>query len=225
MQRIDRHPTDLKKLPPFSWFEEPQLSRALSAVQRREYASRVVIQQAGSTADGLYLLLAGRVQIVHHNAEGREFIAGTVGPHDFFGELGLFEGEKCIASIRSSQPCQVLYIPRPMVLLCLSTIDHAAMFMLQKVATRLGTCHRKLAEIALTNVYQRIARAMIENTSEAEREAILPFGAEELARRVGASREMVSRVVRGMVDQGLVRRHKKQLLVLNRQALMRRLGH
>ena len=225
MERVNGFSAELKTLPPFCWFDEAQLSRAFSTMQRRRYPARAVIQHADSPADGIYIVLSGRVQIVHEDADGREYIAQTIRAHDFFGELGFFEGGNSIGSVHATEASEVLYIPRPIVLECVSTNARAAMCMLEKVAKRLGACHRKLAELALTTVYQRVAAVLIENTSEAEREPVLPFGSEELARHVGASREMTSRVVRTMIDCGYVRRHKRQLIVLDRQALERDLTH
>jgi CRP/FNR family cyclic AMP-dependent transcriptional regulator len=221
VERILGHADELRKLPPFSWFDDAQLARVLPQIERRQYPPRVFIQQAGAVAGGIYILLSGRVQVVHSDNEGREFIAATIRAHNFFGELGFFEEGLSIAGIRSSEPCEVLYIPRHVVINCLATNAHVTMCMLQKVTKRLGASHRRLAQLALTTVHQRIAAALVENTLEDDCEATLPFGSEELARRVGASREMVSRVVRTMIDLGLVRRHKRRLIVADRQALLR----
>ena len=221
MERINGDSAELRTLPPFCWFDDAQLSRAMPTTQRRQYAARTVIQHAGSAVDGLYLLLSGRVQIVHQDAEGREFIAATIRSHDFFGELGLLEGGNGVGTIRACEPCNVVFIPRLTVIECLRANSHAAMCMLEKVTKRLGACHQKLAELALTTVYQRVTRLLLENTAETEDEPVLAFGAEELARRAGASREMISRIVRTMIEQGIVRRHKRKLIIIDRQALGR----
>jgi CRP-like cAMP-binding protein len=219
------NPTDgclagVQRLAPLSWFDEEQLSRALPAIQRRRYPARTLIQRAGSASDGLYILLAGRVHVLHHDSDGHEFIAAIVRVHDFFGELGLFGSGECIASICAWEACDVLYIPRDVVLECLETNAQAAMCMLRKVGARLDVCHRKLAELALTSVGERVAGVLLENTSEAENGAVLPFGSEQLARLVGASREMISRVVRVLIAEGVVRRQKRKLIVVNREALL-----
>ena len=221
---ITSHSAELKNLPPFCWFDEPQLSRVFSAMQRRSYPARAVIQHAGSAADGIYILLSGRAQIVHADGQGREYVTQIIRAHDFFGELGFFEAGSSIGSIRTTEASEALYIPRPVVMQCLRTNAKAAMCMLEKVAKRFGACHRKLAELALTDVYERVAAVLLENTSEAAPEPVLPFGAEELARQVGASREMTSRVVRAMIDRGLVSRDKRKLIVVDRQALGRDLA-
>ena len=225
MDRVNGFSPHLRNLPPFCWFDDAQVLRATSAMQRRHYAARAVIQEAGSPADGIYIVLSGRVQVVHEDEEGREYISAIIRAHDFFGELGFFEGGDSIGSVRAAESSEILYIPRPIVLECLRTNAQAAMCMLEKVAKRLGACHRKLAELALTTVHQRITATLLENTAETDRGHVLPFGSEELARRVGASREMVSRVLKTMIDQGVVRRQKRELIVVDRQALGRELGH
>src|SRR5689334_22240427 len=100
MDRNEGSLDELRNLPPFSWFDDAQLARVLPQIERRQYAARVFIQPCGSVAAGIYILLSGRVQVVHSDDEGREFIAGSVRAHNFFGELGLFEEGLCTAGVR-----------------------------------------------------------------------------------------------------------------------------
>ena len=219
MKRFRGDPATLKSLPPFSWFSDKDLRWAMPSVQHRTYGARQFIQRAGDPADGLYILLSGRVQLLHEDMSGRQFIARLIGPHDFFGELGLLDGGKCIASIRSTHACEALYIPRAVVVECLEQNAQAAMCMLRKVSARLEATHRKLAQFALSDVRSRLAHVLLENTPEAEPEAVVPAGSEQIAALVGCSREMVSRVIQALVRQGALRRQGRKLTILERHVL------
>jgi CRP/FNR family cyclic AMP-dependent transcriptional regulator len=219
MRRFEGDPAALKDVPPFSWFTDEDLVWALPTIQHRRYPARVFIQRAGDVSDGLYILLSGRVQLVHQDPEGREFIAALVGPHDFFGELGLFDNEASAPGFRSTQPCELLYIPRAVVLQCLEENGRATMCMLRKVAKRLGAAHRKLAQLALSCVAERVADVLLENACETECGTVVHVGAEQIAALAGCSREMVSRVVKNMLQQGVARRHGRKLILVDPQAL------
>ena len=99
------------------------------------------------------------------------------------------------------------------------------MCMLRKLAQRLCTCHRKLAQFALTGVYERVAEVLLQNTHETENGWLVQVGSEQIAGLVGASREMVSRVIGKMVQQGVARKHKRKLIIVDRQALCQKSQH
>ena len=209
----------LRKLPPFCWLRDTQVTWVLPALRQRSYPARTFIQRAGDKADGLYVLLSGTVRVLHEDGEGHELVAAAVGPNDFFGELGLLEGGECAASVRSQSPCEVLFIPREVILECLEDNAQAAMHMLRKVVARLCDAHRKMAGLALTNVYQRVAKVLMENSHHVDGVWRVTIGSEQIASLVGASREMVSRVVRDMVQRGAARRERRKLVVLDPNAL------
>ena len=222
MARLTVDPDLLKRLPPFSWFSETRLARALPSVEHRCYPGRTLIQRTGQDGDGLYIVLAGRVSVIHEDAHAHELLVTSIGPRDFFGELGLFEGHVCAASVRSDGPCELLFIPRRVVLECLEDNARAAMCMLHKVVGRLAETHAKLAHLALTTVEQRVAAALLENSVEVGGEWRVQVGSERISSIVAASREMVSRVLRKLVEQGEVRRDRRKLLVVDRDAVAMR---
>lgn len=219
MSRFAGDPQLLKRLPPFSWLSETQLAWALPTVEHRRYAARTVLQRYGEAGDGLYIVVSGRVCVLHQDAQGHELIAASVGPNDFVGELGLLEEEVCAASIRCDTACELLYIPRKVVLECLEDNNRAAMCMLKKTLRRLCDTHRKLATLALTKVYDRVAAVLLEHSREADGERRVEIGSEQISARVAASREMVSRVIKDMIGRGMVRRERRKLVIVDAAAL------
>jgi len=97
------------------------------------------------------------------------------------------------------------------------------MLLLRTVTRRLADAHQKIGNLALVNVYGRVARVLLEEGHEANGEWHVEPGAEQIAAMVGASREMVSRVVKDMINRGIVRRYKRKLIVMDRQLLLE--GH
>ena len=204
-------PELLQRVTPFCWLLESHRTELLASVRRRKYCARAVIQRTSRQSDGVYAIIGGRVNVVHEDAEGREVIAASVGPGEFFGEVGLFEGHRCAATFRADSACDIAYAPRTVMLRCLEQDSAAALRMLRVVTARLCDVHRKMAHIALASVYDRVLEAILAHSSEEQGERVVQIGAEHMARVVAASREMVTRVIGKLIEQHLVRRcgHRK----------------
>ena len=214
----------LKSVPLFSTLSEAELSLMLASTQHRNYATRAMILRAGEAADGLYVVLSGRVRLRLADGNGHEIIVAEVGPGELFGDIGLTDGATRLGDVPALQACEILFVPRKNVLECLAQDPAATFSLLSSVIDRLGEAYRKIGTLALVDVYGRVARVLLEAGSEVRGEWLVQPGSEQIAAMVGASREMVSRVVKSMINQGLVRRHKRKLIVLDRAALASRHG-
>jgi CRP/FNR family cyclic AMP-dependent transcriptional regulator len=174
---------------------------------------------AGEVPDGLYILLSGRVRVIHEDADGRTLIASELGPSEFFGEMGLIDSTPCPASIRAMERCELVWVPQKTLIECLSDNAAAALGMLRIALERLCAAHAKMANLALMTVYGRVAGVLLENGRDANGDWLVETGSEQIAAMVGSSREMVSRVLKSMILKGAIRRHKRKLIVLDRSAL------
>jgi CRP/FNR family transcriptional regulator, cyclic AMP receptor protein len=211
----------LKSVPLFSTLNDHELAAMLPAMQQRTYAPRTCILRAGESGEGLYVVLSGRVRVLLDDGEGHEIIVAVFGPSEFFGEIELMDGGPRVANFDCTHPTEVLHIPRKTVLEWVERDPAAAMLLLRTVTRRLADAHQKIGNLALVNVYGRVARVLLEEGHEGVNgEWHVEPGAEQIAAMVGASREMVSRVVKDMITRGLVRRHKRKLIVIDRQLLL-----
>jgi CRP/FNR family transcriptional regulator, cyclic AMP receptor protein len=207
-------PELLERLVPFCWLTGEQRSAILPHVVRRKYPARSVIQNAGVASEGIYVLICGRVSAVHQNADGHELVANTLVPGDAFGELGLLDGQSCPATFRAEILSEVAHAPRCVVLRCLEENPWAAVRLIRLVTDRLCEAQHKLAQIALSSVYERVAATIVANTADDNGETIVGIGTEQIARVVASSREMVTRVISRMLEEGLVRRPAHRRLVV-----------
>jgi len=213
----------LKNVPLFSALGDVELAAMLQTMQQRTYAPRTCILRAGEIGEGLYVVLSGRVRVLLDDGEGHEIIVAVYGANEFFGEIELMDGGPRLANYDCTHPTEVLHIPRKVVLEWLERDPALAMLLLRTVTRRLADAHQKIGNLALVNVYGRVARVLLEEGHEANGEWHVEPGAEQIAATVGASREMVSRVVKDMINRGIVRRYKRKLIVMDRQLLLE--GH
>jgi CRP-like cAMP-binding protein len=159
---------------------------------------------------------------VLEDGDARALTIGTLGPGEFFGESCVTPHGIHAATVEAELNCNLAFISREVLVRYVLSNAAAASAMLNAVITRLGAAHTSLARLGLKNVYGRVVCTMLESIREADGELIIDVGSPEIASRVGASREMVSRVVKDLIERKIVRRRKRKLVVLDRAALAAR---
>src|SRR5215510_9427438 len=206
----------LKTAPLFAGLDERELAALTLVARQRTYPKGQIIFLEGDPGDALYLIVAGEVKVFKLGTEGREFILTWLRAGDFFGEMSLFDGRPRSASVMASEEATLVVLPQraflaqvqhscPILLTCLRTLCH-----------RLRGTDEQVANLALLETYQRIAKALlllgraIGVPGEAGELVIAPRPPHhELASLVGASRETVTRVCSALAKQGYLafRRH------------------
>ena len=176
----------------------------------------------GERTDALYIILAGRAKVVIDDGEGREVTLTTIGPSEFFGEMSLIDERPRSASVEAIEVCEVLYLSKQAFMVSLKDNFDVAMLMLRSVVGRLRNADDKIASLALMDVHGRVARLIMEEAKLSDGAWVVDTGSEEMARMVGASREMVSRVLKEMRESGLIRRDKRKIIVLDRASMDQR---
>ena len=217
------HDERWKQLPLFLRAGSSSAGSALgAAIQERTCRRGALVVEAGEPAVGLYTILAGRVRVLLDDGEGRELTIGTLGPGEFFGESSVVPGGVHTSSIEAEEPCKLLFIPREALFRHVLNDAVAASEMLAAVVARLTAAHGSLARLGLKNVYGRVVCVILEEARASDGEWIVGVSSAEIASRVGASREMVSRVVKDLIQRRIVIRRKRRLVILDRAGLATR---
>lgn len=219
MTNLTVNPTILKTVPLFALFSDHQLAALFPAIQHRSYPRHAFMIRAGEKTDALYILISGRAKVVIDDGEGREVTLNVIGPSEFFGEMSLIDEKPRSASVEAIEPCEVLYISKPAFMNVLKGNFDVAMLMLRSVIGKLREADQKIASLALMDVHGRVARLIMDLAREVDGHWIVDTGSEEMARMVGASREMVSRVIKEMRDGGLIKRDKRKIVILDHASM------
>jgi CRP/FNR family transcriptional regulator, cyclic AMP receptor protein len=212
-------PSTVRGLPLFSTLSDAEVATLMPLVQVRSHYPRTLVLGPGTPIDGLYIIVSGRVNVLLEDERGRQVIAAQLREGDICGELGLMQEVRSSEAIETVTKCELIHVPRKAVLECLERNPRAAMFMLNLVTERLRDTRRNFGSLALETVLTRVLKVLLEQGHQLDTEWWVDVGAETIAALVGSSREMVSRVVKGLVERGLVRRHKRKLIVIDRSRL------
>ena len=218
------NPQILKSVPLFSSFTDAQLGQLLTCVQHRSYPRNAFILRAGEETDALYIILSGRVKVLIPDEEGHEVILSMIGPHEFFGEMGLLDELPRSASVETLEACEMLRLSKAGFTNILKDNFELAMLIIRNLVRRLREADRKIESLALIDVYGRVARLLIDMAENVDGKWIVERAPpkQEIARLIGASREMVSRVVKDLQRKGLIRAEKRRIHVLDKQSMQRR---
>jgi len=194
--------------------EAGQLIAALAEPSLRELAARgriqsfrkdVVIIQEGDYGDTLYVLLAGRVKVFATGENDREVVIDTHGPGEYVGEMALDGGPRS-ASVITLEPTVCSVVTRVTLRDHITQHPDFAFDLLAKVIRRARRATMNVKNLALLDVYGRVARLLNDLPVEREGQRVVPerLTHQDIAARVGASREMISRLFKDLATGGYI---------------------
>jgi CRP/FNR family cyclic AMP-dependent transcriptional regulator len=200
---------------PFAHLDEQALRGLAPGGSVRSFAKSVVIVSEGDMTDSLYVVLSGRVKAFVSDENGREAVVNTIGVGDYFGELVLDGGPRS-ASIMTLEPCRLYVIPQGDAERLLGENPVFARDLLRKLIGKVRSLTARVADLALKDVYARLAKFIDENAVEAAGRRVIPerLTQNDIAARIGGSREMVSRILKDLAAGGYVAIESKQIIVL-----------
>lgn len=218
------NPNILKTVPLFSSLSDEQLRLLQPCLQQRSYPRNSFILRAGEETDALYIILSGRAKVLIPDEQGREVILATLGPNEFFGEMGLLDDQPRSASVETLEACQMLRFSKSGFIACLKDNFDLAMIIINNLVKRLRAADRKIESLALIDVYGRVARLLLDQSEEVDGTWIVRSAPpkQEIARMIGASREMVSRVVKDLQMRGYIRAEKRKIYLLDKISMSKR---
>lgn len=198
--------TVLKSVPLFASFPDDQLRMLVTVVTRRSAPRSSVIMAAGDQIDSLYIVISGRLKVMMGDADGKEVILSLIGPGEFFGEMGLIDDSPRSASVVTIEPCELMSITKRDFKKCLSENFEMSMAVMRGLVRRLREADRKIGSLALLDVYGRVARLLLDMSEDVNGQKVVTkrLPKQDIAKMIGASREMVSRVMKDLQMGGYI---------------------
>ena len=184
---------------------KPLLDAIAPRGKTRTFPAQAILINEGDTTDSLYILLSGRVKIYASSDDGRELVLAEHGPGEYFGELSI-DGEKRSASVRTLEPSTCCVVQGVELRQFLADHPDFAMHLTEKLIRMVRRLTEQVKSLALQDVYGRIARMLMELSEPAGAERTVPvkLTQQDIAARVGSSREMVNRVMKELTAGGYV---------------------
>ncbi|HVL55073.1 MAG TPA: cyclic nucleotide-binding domain-containing protein [Burkholderiaceae bacterium] len=196
----------LRRVKLFSSLSEHQLEMLAAGSVRRNFPKGRTIVAEGEPSQSLYILLSGRAKVQRSDAEGKEVILAVLGPGECFGEMSLIDDEPRSASVITIESCDFMAINKDSFKQMLQQSHDIALQIMKGLIRRLREADKKIETLALLDVYGRVARVLLDFSEQVGGERVVrsKLPRQEIAKMIGASREMVSRVMKGLEVDGYI---------------------
>lgn len=207
--------TLLRNVPLFSGLDEKRLGVLVPMMMRTSFSRNETIIGAGDPTDSLYIVISGRLKVLMSDEQGREVILAILGAGEFFGEMGLLDDSPRSASVLTLEPCELLSISKSDFKRCLAENSDLSLMVMRGLVRRLREADQKIGSLALMDVYGRVARLLLEMAEDVggEKMVVKKLSKQDIAKMIGASREMVSRVMKDLELGGYIEARGRSLVL------------
>ena len=205
----------LRKIYLFSELPEEDLQAVSNLATTRTYPKNTIIISEGDDSDSLYAVLSGKVKVYLSDDDGREIIINIQGEGEYFGELALLDDSPRSASVMTLEETKLAVISKSSFEKCLSNNPQLALHIIRELSSRLRNLTQNVKSLALMDVYGRVARTLLdmaEPTGEIL-EIRQKLTQRDIASMVGASREMVSRILKDLSTGGYITIQNKTITI------------
>ena len=197
----------LRRVPLFSLLTVAQAEVISGAVIKRRFKRGEALVEQGQKSNALFILLTGRARVMTSDSRGREVILATLAQGDYLGEMSIIDNEPHSATVRAEVQTDVLMLGRAEFARCLTENASMSLVVMRGLVKRLRHADRKIESLALLDVYGRVAHALLDfAVADAQGQLLVKdkISRQDLAKMVGASREMVSRVMKDLEERGVI---------------------
>jgi len=199
----------------------PLPEEALSAIAAsgvvRQFPKQTVLIHEGDTGDTLFIILSGRVKVYASNAAGREVVINFHGAGEYVGEMSL-DGAPRSASVVTVEPTTCAIVNRVQFRDFLAANPDFAQHLIRTLIHRARSATENLKSLALSDVYGRLVRLL--NALAVDREGRLVvrerLTQQDIADRVGASRDMIGKLMKDLVGGGYLLVEDRQIAILKK---------
>jgi CRP/FNR family cyclic AMP-dependent transcriptional regulator len=209
MQKPDR-----KDPSPDDVLSEAELKAVSQRAVTRVFPKNTVVVSEGDRTDSLYIVVSGRVKVYVSDEKGKEIVLNHAGPGEYFGEMVLVEGTRS-ASVMTLEPTQLLVVPKEDYREFVAKSPDFSLHLIRKLIRRVRALTGDVKSLALMDVYGRVARMLLELAVERDGALVIESKPtqQEMANRVGASREMISRILTDLVSGGYIQVERDRITI------------
>jgi CRP/FNR family cyclic AMP-dependent transcriptional regulator len=183
----------------------------------RSFPKQTVLIHEGDVGDSLYIILSGRVKVYASNAAGREVVLNFNGPGEYVGEMSL-NGEPRSASVITTEPTTCAIVNRAQFREFIGANPDFAQHLVNTLIHRARNATENVKSLALSDVYGRLVRLLNALAVEQEGRLVVKerLTQQDIADRVGASRDMIGKLMKDLVGGGYLVVEDRQITIVKK---------
>ena len=194
---------------------DEELQSLAEHAQLQSYPKNKVIVSEGDKTSSIYVIHSGRVKVFLYGRNGKEIDLNILGPGEYFGEMVLDSGPRS-ATVMTLEPAKLFIIPHAVFRAFVIKHPEFAMRLIKTLILRTRGLLNNVRSLALLDVYGRVARLLLELAVEEDGRLVVlgKLTKQDIANRVGASREMISRVFKDLAQGGYIELEKGKITIV-----------
>ena len=211
----------IRASPYFAGLRDSEWEEVRGMLRQRALGPGEVIFLEGDPSQGIYFMKEGRVKVFKTSPEGKEQVLRIMGPGDSFNDVPAFDEGPSPASAQAMEPSQVCLLRTADIIELMRRYPALALGVIRVFASRLRHLTVLVEDLSFRHVTSRLAKVLLMQVEEAGKGRSLHLTQQDLASMVGTAREVVVRSLRSLESQGILKRERHRLVVLDKEALWR----
>jgi CRP/FNR family cyclic AMP-dependent transcriptional regulator len=203
--------------PRFAGLDDGELAALLDLATVRSLPKNVLLVSEHDETDNVHFILAGRIKVFLSDAAGKEIVLSLQGPGEYFGEMALESGGRS-ASVMTLEPCRIATVKLADFRAFLLQHPEFQHELVRKLIRRVRALTRRVHDLALVDVYGRVVHTLEGLARDENGRQIVPqvLSQQAIASLVGASREMVSRILKELRTGGYIGVEGRRIVILRK---------
>ena len=183
-------------------------------VHERTLERGQVIVFASDPCQAVYLVVRGVVRASRSSLEGREYVLDYLGAGEAFNLVPAFDGGATVSTVEALTDTTVYLISCERFRQIVHEHQEVTMAVLERLAGRVRYLSDRVEDLALHTVRTRLARFLLSRANSGMRRSRY-WTQEEIAAHIGTVRDVVGRTLRSFSGEGLIRRERGRLVVID----------
>lgn len=210
----------LSKCDLFSKLHPDELRRMESVSRMKKVKRGESVYLPADAADGVLLVVSGRIKICHLTNEGKQSILVFVEPGEIFGELSVIDPTFRQEYSEALEATQLVLIPHEEIQRVMMLHPELTMGITKLIGTRRRRVERRLRNLLFHSNRERLIHLLLELVEQYGREVedgfdlSIKLSHQEMANIIGSTRETVTVVLGELQKEGLIRISRRRVKIL-----------
>ena len=208
----------LRSSPYFSGLSTAELDSIKNFAFEKTAGRGEVLSLEGEPAETLFFVLSGAVKVFKTSAEGKEQILSIVRPGDSFNDVPIFDDEPNPTSAQAMGPVTLYGIRKTDLKVILEEHPHISLNIIRVLAVHVRQLMSLVEDLSFRHVISRVARILLEHAG-GKTDPKPRLTQQEMAAMAGTAREVVSRSLKTLEEEGTLRIDRHRIVITDEKAL------
>ncbi|WP_423148152.1 response regulator [Rubrolithibacter danxiaensis] len=197
-----------------------ELKKVIAERKIRQLKKKQILYYDGDTAQGIYLLLSGKVKTLKLSSDGRELLTGMYGPEEYIGIQALLSNEAYTETAEALEDSSLCLIPKDTIDQLLNKYPDVGREFIKILSNNLREKEEQLLQLAYNSVRKRMAQTLLRlalqaNSASDNSGYTFRISREDLAAMAGMATETVSRTLSDFKDECIIEKKGSQIDILD----------